>query len=90
MRILTIFQYRNETEILETNLPDSTYVIFPKIKINMTSEKFANHLLEKGKVKVVPGTMRWFGNEAKGHIRICFSTSKEILNEAFERIVSVF
>ena len=46
--------------------------------------------MEKGKVKVVPGTKRWFGNEAKGHIRICFSTSEEILKEAFDRMAIAF
>ena len=39
----------NETEILETNLPESTYVIFPKIKLNISSEQFASQLLEKGR-----------------------------------------
>ncbi len=80
----------NQTEILEAKLPESTYVIFPKIKNGMSSNQFVNQLLEKGKVKVVPGTTRWFGNEAKGHIRICFSTSEEILKEAFERMAIAF
>ena len=85
-----VFGLINQTEILEAKLPESTYVIFPKIKNGMSSDQFINQLMEKGKVKVVPGNTRWFGNEAKGHIRICFSTSEEILKEAFERMVIAF
>jgi len=80
----------NRSNILETKLPEATYVIFPKIKNGMSSDKFINHIMEKGKVRVVPGNTRWFGKEAKGHIRICFSTSKEILTEGIERINSAF
>ena len=85
-----VYKLINESEALESTLPESTYVIFPKIKLNLSSEEFANQLLERAKVKVVPGTKRWFGEEAKGHIRICFSTSKDILIEAFHRINSAF
>jgi aspartate/methionine/tyrosine aminotransferase len=46
-------------------------------------------LLNEAKVAVVPGLKQWFGEEAEGHIRICFSTSKEILEEAFSRIQKV-
>ena len=85
-----VYKLINESEALESTLPESTYVIFPKIKLNLSSDEFANQLLERAKVKVVPGTKRWFGDEAKGHIRICFSTSKDILIEAFHRMNSAF
>ncbi|MDN5480704.1 MAG: pyridoxal phosphate-dependent aminotransferase, partial [Chryseobacterium sp.] len=69
------------SEILTPNLPEATFVLFPKIKNNLTSDEFTRHVLQHGKVAVVPGSERWFGKGAEGHIRICFSTSREILEE---------
>ena len=46
----------------------------------------AKFLLEKSKVAVVPGASKWFGPGAEGHIRLCFSTSMEIMEEALDRI----
>lgn len=78
------------SEILSPNLPEATFVLFPKIKNNMTSDEFARHVLQHGRVAVVPGSERWFGKGAEGHIRICFSTSREILEEGLNRIIKSF
>ncbi|AZA47982.1 pyridoxal phosphate-dependent aminotransferase [Chryseobacterium carnipullorum] len=78
------------SEILSPNLPEATFVLFPKIKNNMTSDEFTLHVLQHGKVAVVPGSERWFGKGAEGHIRICFSTSREILEEGLNRIIKSF
>ncbi|MFC6266803.1 pyridoxal phosphate-dependent aminotransferase [Frigoriflavimonas asaccharolytica] len=80
----------NKSGILTPNLPQSTFVIFPKIENGFSSEDFAKRCLEVGKVSVVPGSERWFGKGAEGHIRICFSTSAEILTEGLERIIKSF
>ena len=80
----------SNTGILTPNLPEATFVIFPKIENGMSSDRFAQHVLQQGKVAVVPGSERWFGKGAEGHIRICFSTSREILEEGLERIVKSF
>jgi len=76
--------------ILTPNLPEATFVIFPKIENGLSSEAFAAHVLKEGKVAVVPGSERWFGKGAEGHIRICFSTSREILEEGLNRIINSF
>ncbi len=78
------------SEILTPNLPEATFVLFPKIKNNLTSDEFTRHVLQHGKVAVVPGSERWFGKGAEGHIRICFSTSREILEEGLNRIIRSF
>ncbi|HBV15608.1 pyridoxal phosphate-dependent aminotransferase [Chryseobacterium carnipullorum] len=78
------------SEILSPNLPEATFVLFPKIKNNLTSDEFTRHVLQHGKVAVVPGSERWFGKGAEGHIRICFSTSREILEEGLNRIIKSF
>ncbi|WPO82897.1 pyridoxal phosphate-dependent aminotransferase [Chryseobacterium sp. JJR-5R] len=76
--------------ILTPNLPEATFVIFPKIEKGMSSDEFAQHVLKEGKVAVVPGSERWFGKGAEGHIRICFSTSQEILTEGLNRMINSF
>jgi aspartate/methionine/tyrosine aminotransferase len=76
--------------ILMPNRPEATFVIFPKIQNGMSSDEFAQHVLKQGKVAVVPGSERWFGKGAEGHIRICFSTSQEILTEGLHRIINSF
>ncbi|AZA81243.1 pyridoxal phosphate-dependent aminotransferase [Chryseobacterium lactis] len=84
------FRMLEKSEILTPNLPEATFVLFPKIENGMSSDEFAQHVLQQGKVAVVPGSERWFGKGAEGHIRICFSTSHEILEEGLTRIISSF
>ncbi|WP_312299304.1 pyridoxal phosphate-dependent aminotransferase [Chryseobacterium sp.] len=84
------FNLLKHYEILEPGLPEATFVLFPKIKNGMSSDEFAQHVLQQGKVAIVPGSERWFGKGAEGHIRICFSTSKEILEEGINRIINSF
>jgi aspartate/methionine/tyrosine aminotransferase len=70
--------------------PQGTYVIFPNIQaFNNDAEGFCEHLREHARVALVPGASRWFGPGAKGHARICFATSRRILQEAFDRLDSV-
>ncbi|MCU7614633.1 pyridoxal phosphate-dependent aminotransferase [Chryseobacterium sp. GMJ5] len=76
--------------VLTPNSPQATFVIFPKIENGMSSDDFAQHVLKQGKVAIVPGSERWFGAGAEGHIRICFSTSQEILTEGLHRIIKSF
>ena len=67
--------------------PQGCYLLFCNIeKTGYDSAGLQTLLLEKAKVAVVPGLPRWFGEGAAGHIRICFSTSENILTEAFSRI----
>jgi aspartate/methionine/tyrosine aminotransferase len=67
--------------------PQGTYVIFPNIRsLDDDAERFCEQLREKARVALVPGAARWFGPGAKGHIRICFATSRGILQKAFDRM----
>ncbi|KPE51490.1 pyridoxal phosphate-dependent aminotransferase [Chryseobacterium indologenes] len=84
------FNRLSHSGILTPNLPEATFVLFPKIENGMSSEEFTRHVLQYGKVAVVPGSERWFGKGAEGHIRICFSTSQEILEEGLDRIIKSF
>ena len=77
----------NNMEGVSCNSPQATYVLFPNITaFGMTSEQMTEYLLKEAKVAVVPGASKWFGPGAEGHIRICFSTSHQIIKEALDRI----
>jgi aspartate/methionine/tyrosine aminotransferase len=67
--------------------PEGTYVLFPDIRsFQRNSSELAHELLEKARVAIVPGAPQWFGPGAEGHIRICFSTSRKVLEQGLDRI----
>ena len=77
----------NKMPGVECQKPEGTYLLFPNIKkFGLSSKEVTLYLLENAKVAVVPGSTKWFGPGAEGHIRICFSTSMELMVEAMDRI----
>ena len=73
---------------IEAHKPEGTYVIFPKIQ-GMSSVEATEYLFKEAKVAVVPGhghPFSYFGPGGEGHIRIVYSTSIEIIEEAMNRI----
>mgnify|MGYP001942387727 CR=1 FL=1 len=78
-------------DIFQSNQPDSTYLHFPQIRnTDMNSQELCDFILKKARVALVPGGKNWFEEGSEGHIRICYSTSKEILKEAFDRMELIF
>ncbi|WP_456468572.1 pyridoxal phosphate-dependent aminotransferase [Archaeoglobus sp.] len=72
-------------EILELKRPDGTFYAFPKISsTGMSSEEFAEGLLMKKNVAVVPGNA--FGECGEGYVRLAFAVKFDKLKEAIERI----
>lgn len=70
---------------LECFEPFGAFYIFPSIKsLNMTSDEFAQKLLQAEKVAVVPGTA--FGDCGEGFLRISYAYSLEELKTATDRI----
>jgi len=70
---------------LETFEPRGAFYAFPKItSTGLDSETFARRLLEEEHVAVVPGGA--FGPSGEGHVRACYATSYEKLEEALVRI----
>ncbi len=75
---------------LQTNQPNATYLLFPKIiGLNHTSEELWQLILDKCKLALVPGGKQWFEQSSEGHLRICYATSFDILKEAFDRLDTV-
>ena len=80
---------------LEVESPDATYVIFPKIKPEAmrsgeSIEMLVDRIKSERRVAIVPGSPRWFGEGAAGHVRLCFATSEGILAEGLRRFASAF
>ncbi|MCK5581266.1 MAG: aminotransferase class I/II-fold pyridoxal phosphate-dependent enzyme [Candidatus Omnitrophica bacterium] len=70
---------------LECHMPQGAFYVFPSIK--KTGEKsldFAQNLLKKKKVALVPGVA--FGSSCEGYVRISYASSYENLKEAVARI----
>ncbi len=65
--------------------PFGAFYVFPSIKeFGMTSEEFANRLLQEEKVAVVPGTA--FGACGEGYLRISYAYSIDDLKVALGRL----
>ena len=65
--------------------PYGAFYMFPCIKrFGMTSDEFANRLLQEEKLALVPGTA--FGNCGEGYLRVSYAYSLEDLQKAIERI----
>lgn len=65
--------------------PQGAFYLFVNVKeTGLTDWEFAEQLLEKQKVAIVPGSA--FGKNAEGYVRISYATSMENLQEAFDRI----
>jgi len=70
---------------LTTFEPRGAFYAFPLISsTGLSSEGFAQRLLEEEHVAVVPGGA--FGPSGEGHVRMCYATSYEQLQEAIVRI----
>ena len=70
---------------LDCNEPEGAFYVFPSIRsTGLTSEQFCDGLLASKKVVTVPGSA--FGEAGEGHIRCCYATSKEHIEEAMRRV----
>lgn len=70
---------------LTTFEPQGAFYAFPNVQISgMDEDTFAWTLLEEEKVAVVPGTA--FGAAGQGHVRACYATAYEQIEQALERM----
>ena len=73
--------------------PDATYVAFARVEAparrgGESIEAFVERLRTEHGVAVVPGSPRWFGEGAAGHVRLCFATSAGLLGEGLRRFAT--
>jgi aminotransferase len=70
---------------LDTFEPRGAFYAFPRITSSgLTDEVFTERLLTEERVAVVPGSA--FGPSGAGHVRMCYATSYEGLEEALRRV----
>jgi aminotransferase len=70
---------------LATFEPRGAFYAFPRISsTGLTADQFTERLLTEERVAVVPGDA--FGPSGAGHVRMCYATSYERLEEALRRI----
>ena len=65
--------------------PEGSFYVFPDIRgTGMTSQQFADHLIERHSVGVVAGSA--FGDRGEGHVRLTYAAPDEVLEEGLDRI----
>jgi len=65
--------------------PEAAFYAFPNITgTGLTSQQFADLMLEKAGVALLPGTN--FGKHGEGYVRLSYATDKETIEEAIERM----
>ncbi len=70
---------------LETFEPLGAFYAFPRVEsTGLSDEVFAERLLTEEHVAVVPGSA--FGPSGAGHVRMCYATAYDQLEEALRRI----
>ena len=72
---------------IKCHKPQATFVLFPDITgTGWDPVELIDVLKEKYRVALVPGGARFFGPGSEGNIRICLSTSHEVLEEGLNRL----
>ena len=70
---------------LRCKKPGGAFYVFPDImEYSSKSQEFADYLLEKANVAVLPG--RDFGTLGEGHIRLSYATSMDNIKKALDQI----
>lgn len=65
--------------------PHGAFYVFPSIRsTGMDDVEFSERLLDEEKVAVIPGSA--FGECGRGHVRMCYASPYNLLEEALERI----
>ena len=73
----------------DCQMPKGAFYAFPSIKgTGMTSQTCAERILNDAGVATVPGTA--FGPAGEGYLRFSYATSLEIIDQAMEKLRSVF
>lgn len=70
---------------ISCHLPGGAFYAFPNISgFGMTSEAFADAMLDKAGVALLPGSN--FGEQGEGFVRICYASSRENISAALDCI----
>ena len=85
----TIVNGLNGVRGFDCLMPKGAFYVFPSIRgLGMSSDDAADLILEKAHVVTAPGSA--FGPGGEGHVRICYASKRESIEEAVRRIKSAF
>lgn len=87
-REITMGHLDDLSDFFSYSRPSGAYFVFPKLLPKRDSWQFAQGLLEKAHVAVVPGVA--FGPNGESHIRISFGRTEQDIERAFDRIKHYF
>ncbi len=74
---------------LRVHTPAATFVLFVGLPpLQESVEELVTRLRQDHGVAVVPGSPRWFGPGAEGHVRLSFATSAALLEEGLNRFTA--
>ena len=77
----------NSMRGISVHKPQATYLLYLDISgTGMGSQEFVDWMITEAKLALVPGTEKFFGPGAEGHVRLCFATSRELLTEGLNRL----
>ena len=77
----------NQIPGLKAYRPQATYLLYVDMSAyGMSAEAFTDYLKEKVKLAIIPGGKPFFGEQSEGYVRICFATSRAILEEGLKRL----
>jgi aspartate aminotransferase len=72
---------------IKCHMPGGAFYAFPNISsFGLTSEDFADVMLEKAGVALLPGSN--FGTQGEGFVRLVYASSRENITKALERIAT--
>ena len=71
------------------------FVVFPDVSavlrsLGMDEHALADRIHKEARVALVPGSPRFFGPGAAGHLRLSLATSRGLLSEALDRLEQWF
>ena len=77
----------NDIPGVSCHLPGGAFYAFPDISsFGLSSEEFADVMLDKAGVALLPGSN--FGVQGEGFVRICYASSRDHIRQAAERIAN--
>jgi aspartate/methionine/tyrosine aminotransferase len=78
----------NQIPGISCHLPGGAFYAFPNIaSFGMSSEAFADHILNEAGIAILPGSC--FGQQGEGFVRLVYASSSESITKAISRLAAV-
>lgn len=67
--------------------PQATYLLYVDVSgTGLGGEELCDFLVRDARLALIPGGHRFFGDGSEGHVRLCFATSRKIVDEGLDRL----